>query len=665
MNPVEFMQMSDSELEKTPKEIQENRQKNIKSVPYFISQFSWFFFPAAFVILGFIFPRNHFCRIIYSSKIHHKWDPSIDPIIFTHTSDIYVSNAEPSKIVNARLLVQMMSFFRPDFNLITGNIVDSYGKENFPKIGKQIKEDWELWKEIISQEVPDGNFPIIDVPGNHDMWAIDDPLGINNLYLDYSYTFNRSNTKNIRDFYVKTVKTHDITFILVNLFRFPTVHPPYMNWPHPTTQILDYIEDEFDKQGQNKFYVAIHYPIDSVWQVKSSKGRSFEDICQDSRILAIFSGHFHPPEAQIIHYDDGAMELIAPGSYRYKTFGIVTIDNDRMVYHNIHLTNPSEKFLMTHPIPVHQVSNQQMFAEQKTEIRIISYSNKNVTLKVQGDVTGTMKFVRKHQNGASIYSYPLNLPYGEYTIHVTGDGCNITRNFVISQTCRGKKEKSSSHQRGFFFLKVASLPIFISMFIMLFPFFPNSLFGAGKTEKWIQGRRKSWKQSRWMYITFLSPFVLRARILCLPHSIRYLLFFSLLYPFCLPLHIFKPIYGLHGWSFACFIVISDNIYFDEWAYFMTLFYYCCVVAPAAILVSSYKLYLINHWMFKFNLIFSIFTFIGLCYVNYRWVGESVITTNLFLNPTFVIIPVILYMTIYFVLLKGGHRHRNRLEALTS
>ena len=32
----------------------------------------------------------------------------------------------------------------------------------------------------------------------------------------------------------------------------------------------------------------------------------------------------------------------------------------------------------------------------------------------------------------------LNLPYGEYTVTVTGDGCNITRTFTIGDEYKGK-----------------------------------------------------------------------------------------------------------------------------------------------------------------------------------------------------------------------------------
>lgn len=140
---------------------------------------------------------------------------------------------------------------------------------------------------------------------------------------------------------------------------------------------------------------------------------------------------------------------------------------------------------MIHPVPNELLSSHVVFNEQNTQLRILSYSKKNVTLIASGAVNGTLKYSMTLKNGADIYSIPLNLPYGEYTVTVTGDGCNITRTFTTGDEYKGKKESMVLLQRGFFFSKLSILPIYFSIFVMLFPL---NIFTFPEIEKWIQGK---------------------------------------------------------------------------------------------------------------------------------------------------------------------------------
>ena len=315
---------------------------------------------------------------------------------------------------------------------------------------------------------------------------------------------------------------------------------------------------------------------------------------------------------------------------------------------------------MTHPIPLEQLSSHQIFNEENTEIRIISYFEENVSLQIEGDIQGIMKYCRRLPNGATLYSYPLKVSKGQYHIRVTGHGCNISRHFFIGDQYQGEKEAAVCYQRGLLFLKFSSIPLFFTLFVMIFPILSNRSLGADKAESWIYGENS---RTHLFYIIFLSPFVVRYRVICLPKSIRYLFLFSLIYPLIFPIHIFKPIHGLHGWSFSCFTLIGTTVYYDEWALQMTMFFYLVVLAPSVLLAGSSKLYFLKHWIYKLHIIISIITCIGINVVNYRWVGESVTIPNLFINPTFVIFPTILYISIYFIINKGGHHSLNLIEPL--
>lgn len=61
---------------------------------------------------------------------------------------------------------------------------------------------------------------------------------------------------------------------------------------------------------------------------------------------------------------------------------------------------------MTHPVPNELLSSHVVFNEQNTEVRILSYEKKNVTLIASGAVNGKLKYSMTLKNGADIYSIP-------------------------------------------------------------------------------------------------------------------------------------------------------------------------------------------------------------------------------------------------------------------
>ena len=83
---------------------------------------------------------------------------------------------------------------------------------------------------------------------------------------------------------------------------------------------------------------------------------------------------------------------------------MVTIDNERLVYHRVTLYDTVlPKFFMTNPVPLDLLSSHQIFNEEKTELRVISYAGRNVTLIVSGAINGTLKYSMKLKNGAALF----------------------------------------------------------------------------------------------------------------------------------------------------------------------------------------------------------------------------------------------------------------------
>ena len=612
------------------------KSESIRHVPLFLSQYSWFMIILCFIAYAFVCPRKHPAQLFKSKNPPHPWNSKEVPRIFSHVTDIHLSASEPFKIVNTRLLLHTMKTYHPDFHLISGDLVDNYGEKNWPKIGRQIREDWDLFKEIVDEELEGED--ILDVAGNHDMWAVMSPLSETNFYLDYSHTFNRSNTLTEEDFYCRKVVKDNITFVLINNYKFPTIHPPYIYWAHPSRKMLDIYEKVISSAGNCT--VVMHYPTDHNWWITSSKGHTFEEIMQSTNIEHIFSGHFHPSKMITIHHKQGGVEYVGIGAYQYKGFAMVTIDNERLVYHPISLYDTVlPKFFMTNPVPLELLSSHQIFNEESTELRVISYAGKNVTLTASGAVNGTLKFVMKMPNGADLYSIPLRLSKGKYQVTVTGDGCNITRSFMIGDEYKGKDEPMVLLQRGFFIAKSSSIPVYICLFIITFPF---NLLPLVSIDDWLTGKSN---QSQWVKLIFLSPFILRKRFLMAKSPLRYTIFFFLLYPLALPNHFFKPIHGMYGYSFLCFIYIGGYIMYDEWAVHMTYFYILVIMIPIIIHVTGLE-YKNRSLVYLMNKTLMIMLLFGICIVNYRWVGEAVVWPLLFLNPTFVVIPAILQVMLY-------------------
>ena len=219
-------------------------------------------------------------------------------------------------------------------------------------------------------------------------------------------------------------------------------------------------------------------------------------------------------------------------------------------------------------------------------------------------------------------------------------GCNISCDFYIGQKYKGQADVAACYQRGLLVMKFSSIPVFIALFII---WLPIDGFYLKNVEKWIHGDSE---EASWLSIIFAGPFVIRTRIAEYPKKIRTVMFLFLLYPLVLPHHFFKPIHGTYGYSFLCFVVIGNNILYDEWALHFTYFYLLLFMMPSTMVLSSFK-YIHKSWVYYFNLTLAILLLLGSQVVNYRWIGESVVIPLLFLNPSFVIVPLAMYSFLYY------------------
>jgi uncharacterized membrane protein YhdT len=258
-------------------------------------------------------------------------------------------------------------------------------------------------------------------------------------------------------------------------------------------------------------------------------------------------------------------------------------------------------------------------------------------------VNGILTFLRKLPNGADLYALPLNLRPGNYSIALECGDWRLERPFVIGETFRGFKELVPIYHRELSIARFTAIPIFL---VLLWILVPVRGLESCETEAWIEGRSAT---SQWMMTIILGPNSIRTRVLRAPIALRFSLFVALLWPLAFPHHFFRPFCGLHGYSFLCFVVIGGKVLFDEWALHMTIFYLILVMWPATLAGSAGELRGRSNF-FWVACAFVLVCFVALSVLNLRFVGESIDWPFLFLNPSFVLVPLAIQIVFWITVI---------------
>ena len=397
---------------------------------FFLSEFGFITILFLSIHLFRYIPKYHQPKI-FTSKNDRAFKSNEEPLIFIHIADLHLSKSRPAKTDGALLFLTTILKYEPSFILMTGDIPDNFrGNYHWHRVGIQNEDDWDIYSKSFKKMI--SRFPVIDVAGNHDVWGVDSFSSKANIFLDHSFIFNRSSIKNENDFTIKKVSIFNLTFILFNDYRFPVPRPPYGNEPYTNKEQLDLLENAIDEIKSEECFIVTHYNVDRMWFIKSSKGHTFEEIISKKYVYAIFTGHRHPKQVEIIHHGDkGGLEYCTSSCFDKKTSGLITIDNGNLVYHDVYIPLPGEepKFFLTYPVPNEQISSHHIFNINEFEIRVISFINDtNIILKINGDIEGQLKYKTILKNGALLYIFPVSLKDGNYKIHIYDENnysCNI------------------------------------------------------------------------------------------------------------------------------------------------------------------------------------------------------------------------------------------------
>ena len=622
---------------------------------FFLSEYGFIVIVILAIIISKYIPKYHQSKIINSKTINNfHYDEK--PTIFLHMTDIHLSKTRPSKSDGALLFLSSILNYEPDFIIMTGDVVDNFrGEFHWHRVGIQNIDDWNIYKNAFQKLI--SRFPVIDVAGNHDVWAVDSVISKENKFLDHSFMFNRSSVREENDFILKKIKLFNRTFILFNDYRFPTARPPYGNDPYTSKAQLDLLENMIDELNQEEVFILTHYNIDRMWFIKSSKGHTFEEIVSKENIYAIFTGHRHPNHVEIIHHgDNGGLEFCTSSSFDKKRAGLITIDNNNLVYHDVYIPFPGDepKLFLTYPVPNDQISSHHIFNLNEFEIRVISFiKDINIKLKISGDIEGELKYKTKLNNGALLFTYPIKLKDGNYKIHIydeNGYSCNINTEFYVGNKFKTKKEKVLNNFNYFFIIRLSFFLASSFIFIIVFPFESIIDFKIiSKLEKIINGKDKSKSNNillLFLLIICLNPFILRKRYQTTKKIIKFAIFFTFIYPLILPIHFFENINGKFGFVTNAFVIIGSSIKYEHWCIQMIYTFYVSVILPYILYLSSFYYHRQSKMIKYINCSIILIIFLFFFYYHIFWMAQAISFLYLILTSGNVICLIFLSIIIY-------------------
>ena len=628
-----------------------------------LSEFGFIFILGFILFIAYLIPEYHSKKIFTSKK---DLEFNHDPIIFIHTTDIHISINRKERTDGSSIFMMSLIEYNPNFFLLTGDYVDNVKEGQY--MGCQNLEEWKIYNMTIRGLLIKKGFKVLEVSGNHEQWGVDEVTSKENNYLDYSFTFNRTNTNNESDFFIRKVNVNisniNLAFLLLNDYRYPVYRPPYGVEQHTTNEQLDLLEKTINSLQEKEIFILSHYPVDRAWLLKSSNGNSFEEIISNEKVYAIFTGHEHPKEVKIIHHSSkGGLEYCTPSAFDKKKAGLITLDNGNLIYHEIHIPYYGNKplFFLTYPTPNEQLSSHHYFNMNNFDIRVISFvSNINIKLKIEGDINGYLAYDHALKNGALLFTFHVNdLKEGKYNIHIydeNGLGCNINAEFTIGEIYEGKKEKYIQPVDFLLTARFLIIPFFIFLLIIVFPFFPSINIPFVKIienniENYLYENKRVNPVLQYVYLIILSPFFLRLRLQTTPNIksiLRYALFISLIYPLVLPIHFMQSINGKIGYSFFVFLVLDGKADYQHWSLQFTFIYYGTTLLSFILLISGKKYYnKKNLIIVLINAIFFCVLIIVSMIINFRTLAESILFGYLFFSTAYILIFLVL-LILFFI-----------------
>lgn len=605
---------------------------------------------------------------------YHKWNSSLAPNIFTHDTDVHINVLNEGTKTAFRTNLLTADIYHPQIHFLTGDLSDNYKIIDDPRYSEQVESEWQGYYEVLN--TTNYTYEIIECAGNHDMTDISSKNSKNFYLLEYTKTYYKNELDNdlkkypFSDIFVineNGEKYGGHPIVVLNPFRFPTGHANILFYPEPQISFLDKLEEVIFYHNLTHMIVICHFPPDMWRKIKSTNGkRTIRDIMASKDIDIILTGHTHPSYPKIRHHGQqtGILEITGVGGMEHDIIGLLTEDNNRFVYHPIHVKNPP-KAIITHPVPSNQTNYHTAYAEEGTEIRVL-YPGPNANIKVTGDCEcEKMEMKMKVNEDFYLYSCPLKITTFDmknvYQINFEGDFID-SLDFVYGNTTfevRKETERNSPH--NIYCEIYFTLALFIIFQVILFPF-SKKMLSFPKLERWIEGKviknEVSCSSTFWnILVTFFFGFLaVRTRILNTPFYVRFTLYLAATWPIALPLTLMY-VGDVLGFIFSYGYVAKNYVYSTQGPSY-TLLFFKYYIAPFMIIISAISTKKFWHFAMFFDVCMGLAILAyGFYYVVYITLPSNVGFVLNWISFAFTWIPLIL-LTVVIIWLVKMYKHKD-------
>ena len=623
---------------------------------FFLSQYAWVAIGLVFLCIGAFLKNEHSVGLIHSAS--RKFDPSLDPILLMHVSDAHINAKEKGLIKKDQLrkAFELFNVWNPAALFLSGDIVDNKDITDYDiAYGDQHEADFLMYKDLLNSTNINLS-KLYDIAGNHDEYGVGSFDSSVHYLRKYANYYNAFDINSLKDFWVSRVETDDFELFILDPFWFPVPHAKLAFDISPDSDFLDTVEDKFKQyprltESTKPRIVMCHFPLQRwINNKKSSSKKTINDIVQENNVSIFISGHMHPSHATIDHHGE-TLEVICPDLKSHKRFGLITVDNGNVVYHDMPLVLYGEEAaLVTYPVPKDQLSSQVSFNDKNAELRVIVLSDADdIHLVVNGLINGTLKKVRTIFNGYSLLSipFPPDIPEGDHEVFISGD-FHMSVRFTVGPTANlNWKEKyfANPHWRGVVYAALALS--WIGLFIATLPI----KYKIGDiVDRWILSDNNDPNQIKYYLISiFCGPLVMNSRISRLPAFYRVFLFALVLYPTFLPL-IFINVEHYIGIIWTYGYIIGGSLNFDYWGQKYCCLYVTVFLLPLVLFSSAATMPF--HPILIFDLIVFLTGIGSTAFFNFYFVVEAVNVVLAILSPAFSLLPLVAVVWIAYFIFRG-------------
>lgn len=606
-------------------------------VPYLLGQYFWFAILCLPIISMIPYANTITTKDFFSATDAVPWSDSKDPTWFLHVTDLNLDARNPTS--NSTIFSRFkfaVDMVQPKKVFISGGVTSNKEPNaKFFQHRRQHKEDWDLFENLIdSTGVRDRLFV---VAGSNDIF------NIKSYDSESNYARMILGNKNDYQMRVTDFTSGNDTFrvVALNPYEFPTATHRLTNWVFPSIELRRNIYKELSKTDAPITFVLAHHP---AWMWYPTYDTSKENamsmlLIASQRTRFYLTGHVNDGDVPMFMHHGNALEVVGTSLEKCDRVGVITIDNNRAMYHNVFLNRSMPLVLLTNPVTTRQTSGLDVFNERKMSIRALAFSDREVNLLVTGEgINDTLKFERNVAPNVRLYSLSVELPYGPHNFVFSGDWTGSI-DFTTGNTIVGFKEDAYVTQGTTAYQFLFALFFIVIVFVTI----PVPVTGAGwNFDKWIHGRDNL--ETHWQFALCGGFIAIKKRLGQMPYWFQFVLFLATLWPLCLPITFFS-IDGdaaiLCIWGY----VSSSKLFRLFIGYRLGFMYLVFVIMPIIFMASA----LIGTGGRSAVILFDAIVYIGaLCgngYAIYLLCDVGGLVSGL-ASPMFVFIPILLHVILW-------------------